>query len=95
MPNNRCPDCKSCKACDENVEKVVKPPQNPTAPSRYQSPFDMAIIMPINSEPIAFAAKVPTSDAIAKYEASSDIPYRAILPKAPPTPTNKKSRSIF
>ena len=51
---------------DENVEKVVKPPQNPTAPSRYISPLDNAIIIPINNEPRALAVNVPISDAIAK-----------------------------
>ena len=48
MPNKRCPDCKSCKAWAENVENVVNPPQNPTATSRYISPLDNAIIIPIN-----------------------------------------------
>ena len=94
MPNKRCPDCKSCKACDENVEKVVKPPQNPTAPSRYQSPLEMAISTPISKDPIAFAANVPISEAIDAYEANKVNPYRAILPNAPPTPTSKNSRNI-
>lgn len=95
MPNKRCPDCKSCKVCAENVENVVNPPQNPTAASRYQSPLDKAITTPINSEPMAFVVMVAISDDIARCVASSEIPYRAMLPNAPPVPTNIKSRIMI
>jgi hypothetical protein len=95
------PFCSRLIFSSAKEEKVVNPPQNPDASSRYPVGCSHWLRakrpnnMPMISEPVILIRKVATGNGCIRYLLTIKLtPNRAMLPAAPPAPTNKKSLNI-
>ena len=81
----------------EKVEKVVNPPQKPVM-SSHPAVDDVSVYIrtPISSDPAALTVNVPAGNpnSVCPPSIHAEITYRTILPAAPPSPTQKSSRTI-
>lgn len=88
----------NCIFSNENAEKVVKPPHRPVAKNNFQVAARFSFLMlnpknkPMAKQPTRLTSNVPVGKILLLMPRL--IPYRSILPIAPPRPTIKKSLSI-